>query len=432
MGVDHPHILVPLAMWRQQHSVTHDTFYMLYPRAECNLKDEMRKYRKRPKLEKRFVKNLVAQLFHLADALQQIHLLRKQSGLVEDGQIPSNFVSAPDEPGRSSLHPSAAGRNSERTAYYHHDLKSENILVFKDGSWKISDFGTAGITQAISGRSVLQVNEVQSGDPIYRPPDHAMGKRTVRPYDIWCFGCILLEILLTVFQESTDDQLDEFHVEDPASHRLDVFDIERALSVEEQVGSAGLFWYEKADGSFDLRQPVKDRLGELHRRTRSYDQFHELVQLAEDMLAIQPSKRPPAEKVLARMRTVFLQVNRNLDLNENFYTEPNSVPPLFATQPTMDGTSQGSSPRAATPTRHLSPSDMRRTRRHSAPTNGLAQLQMTGGPSSHALPDFETAVDGTPTTPAVWVSYADNISLTASDEGAASGEEATRESTRSG
>ncbi|KIX10394.1 uncharacterized protein Z518_01476 [Rhinocladiella mackenziei CBS 650.93] len=439
MGVQHNNILLPLAMWRQQDAGSDDRFYMLYPKAQCNLKEHLRKDRKLPRLEKKFVEHLVLQLRNLADALESIHLLRKRSGLMEEEPKQSDFSGVPNESASSSLHPSAAEKKPRKAAY-HHDLKPENILVFDDGTWKISDFGTAGVIQAISGGSIFDVTEIQSGDPIYSPPDHAMKNRTARPYDVWCFGCILLEILLTIFEEGTADQLDEFPSKSPEPHRLDKFYCDRADSVD-GVAVAGLFWYQRDDGQFDLRKPVKERLATLHRRTKDYDQFDALVQLAEDMLSIHASKRPSAEKVSARMRKIYVQVTHNLKTNEDFYAIPGSLAQPYASRPTTDAGSHGSSltiddkiPHewSSTHTRHLSLPELRRNRRHSAPNSSLARLDIAGGPANYPDSNYQTEVDGTATTPTVRVHYADRISLASSNDEAVPAEEAQRESSGEG
>jgi serine/threonine protein kinase len=411
-------------MWRQQNVGTDDNFYMLYPKAQCNLKDYMRRYRKVPTLNKQFVEHWILQLHNLADALEAIHSLRKRSGLVEDDPEHAGPSDIHTGSVRSSLQPPSAERKPQK-AGYHHDLKPENILVFDDGTWKISDFGTAGLTQVIYGRGYLEANDIHPGDPIYSPPDLAMGKRTARSYDVWCFGCILLEILLTMFQNNTGDQLDEVQSAEPAPHRLDAFYAERANSVQ-GVAAAADFWYKKANGKPALRPPVEERISMLRRRTKDYDQFDALTELVQDMLDVEASKRPSAEKVSAGMRRIWRQVTRNLMMNENFYTVPGSLPQPYVSRPTTEGESQSSSPKTtdnfsngvpSTQTRHLQPPEHRRVRRYSAPSPNHVLLDLGNDLSNGVDSSHETAVTGTPTTPIIQVhypdpvNYADNISL---------------------
>lgn len=416
-------------MWRQQNVGTDDNFYMLYPKAMCNLKDFMRRYRKIPTLNKQFVEDWIFQLHNLADALEAIHSLRKPSGLVEDDREHPDSLGIHTGSVTSSLQPPSAERKPQK-AGYHHDLKPENILVFDDGTWKISDFGTAGVTQVIYGRGYLEAHDINPGDPIYSPPELAMGKRTARSYDMWCFGCILLEILITMFQDNTGDQLDEVQSADPAPHRLDAFYTERANSVQ-GVAATAVFWYQNDNDKPALRPPVEERLAMLERRTRDYDQFDALTELARDMLDVEPSGRPSAEEVSARMRGIWRRVTRNLMMNENFYTVPGSLPQPNVSRPTTEGESQSSSPKTtdnfsnginSTHTRLLQPPELRRTRRHSAPSSNHVLLDLGNVLSNGADFSYETAVDGTPTTPIIQVhypdpsNYADRISLGSHDD----------------
>lgn len=332
MNVSHTNILLPLAMWRQANIDGVDKFYMLYPKAQRNLKDYMKTYRKTPALTRDFVEHLMLQIWNLTDALESMHLLSRRLGLGEDGT-------------QSSLHPKSAETRSQHGTY-HHDLKPDNILVFADGTWKISDFGTAGITQAISGpNGMLNFNSPQLGDPVYSPPDLAQGKYTARGYDIWCFGCILLEILLTVFQDNTPDHLDAWDPDNQALHRLEQFYIDRADSVQDTDATA-LFWFKTPEGGCVLRQPVIDRFEMLRRRTKEQDQFDVLTELAINMMSIDPAHRPSAMEVAHRMKTLRAQVLHNLKLNETFYLIPGSIAQPWASRKTTEEGHYGSSPTA--------------------------------------------------------------------------------------
>lgn len=148
MNMFHNNILLPLAMWRQENTEGDDMFYILYPKAQYDLKDYMRPHRRTPSLTRDFVEHLMLQIWNRADALESMHLLSRRLGLVEDST-------------QSTVHPEPAETPLQYAAYYH-DLKHDNILVFEDGTWKISDFGTAGVTQAISGgKSIFEVTDVQ-------------------------------------------------------------------------------------------------------------------------------------------------------------------------------------------------------------------------------------------------------------------------------
>jgi len=437
MGINHRNILVPLAMWRQKDPGAGDRFNMLFPKAKYNLKEHLRTFKVPPRREKEFVLALFQQLRDISDGLDKIHLIRKHSGLTGGNQEQFQPPTISRANSASLLEPPID--KSRYGIVYHHDLKPENILIFEDGTWKISDFGTAKITEAVSGRSIAQMAGFQAGDEVYSPPDRTMGKSTARPYDVWCFGCILLEILLTLFHETTPGEFDTTPDNSSASepvHRLDAFYLERAESTKE-VGSVAYFWCRNKDApeKFDLREPVKERFSMLKRQTKEYDQFDALVLLAQDMMAIDPSRRPSAERVLARMKEIHENVTHNLTLDEDFYITAGTIAERWASRPTTEaGGSQGSRQRythhlqseRAPPQspKHLSPTEVSKTRRHSAPGSKsiLNRLDIAGGPGFDASREFQTAVEGTPSSPAVRV-YPDNISLGSTDGAATSGEE---------
>ncbi len=416
MGIKHRNILVPLAMWRQEDPGYGDKFNMLYSKAKCNLVDHLRSFKTPPRLEKQFVEHLIQQVRDLADALEKIHALRKHSGLFVEQQQQVEPLSEARQTSISWLQPPSAETERYRTAC-HHDLKPENILIFEDDAWKISDFGTPAITQAVSGSSVVEMADLQSGDPIYSPPDHAMGERTARAYDIWCFGCILLEILLTLFYEATPGEMDETQI----VHRLDTFYMERANSVQ-SVSPVALFWYRKMDKDgtykFELREPVKQRFKMLYRQTKAFDQFPALVQLAEDMMSIRPRGRGSAERALARLKLIQYNITNNLSANENFYLSPGNIAQRWASRPLTDRSSvsfaqqtdQLTNKHTLLRARHLPLPEAPRARRNSDPGKALALLERSAKKTFEILPIYQIALEKALASPAAQ-KQDDNISM---------------------
>jgi serine/threonine protein kinase len=129
-----------------------------------------------------------AQLLGLARALQKIHYCRED--------LNSNDSTSPDggvqEYGR------------------HGDLKPENILWFKDksgiggersslGTLKIADFGFADFHSKHS-RSNVQRSAVGGFTQTYSAPEFDVDERVSPQYDIWSFGCIMMQFVVWYLQ----------------------------------------------------------------------------------------------------------------------------------------------------------------------------------------------------------------------------------------
>jgi serine/threonine-protein kinase len=70
----------------------------------------------------------------------------------------------------------------------HRDLKPANVMIDGQGRAKITDFGLAGLEEAIAGA------DVQSGTPAYMAPEQISGKEVTVKSDIYSLGLLLYEI----------------------------------------------------------------------------------------------------------------------------------------------------------------------------------------------------------------------------------------------
>src|SRR5258708_20852245 len=83
---------------------------------------------------------------------------------------------------------------AHRKGIAHRDLKAANILVTKQHGIKLLDFGLARIA-AGSGDSTLTQAGERMGTPAYMAPEQWEGKPGDARTDIYCFGCVLYEML---------------------------------------------------------------------------------------------------------------------------------------------------------------------------------------------------------------------------------------------
>src|SRR5262249_31207626 len=83
---------------------------------------------------------------------------------------------------------------AHQSGIVHRDLKPGNILLTKDGTPKVTDFGLA---RRLEGNGGLTLSGVPAGTPSYRPPEQARGKRqAIGPAtDVYALGAILYEML---------------------------------------------------------------------------------------------------------------------------------------------------------------------------------------------------------------------------------------------
>jgi len=70
----------------------------------------------------------------------------------------------------------------------HRDLKSDNLLVTRDWTAKVGDFG---LTRFLSEKKAM----TQVGTPMWMAPEIIMGKKYTEKADVYAFGIILWEIL---------------------------------------------------------------------------------------------------------------------------------------------------------------------------------------------------------------------------------------------
>ena len=174
-----------------------DEFFLLFPLAACSLKDCFNKQDHVG--NEKYFRWMLGQLLGLAEGIRAIH---------GDTEPDSNFLTVPQETGQ--------------VLGYHHDLKPDNVLLRKDsenaetpfnelemefGRLQISDFGLGRFRDAATGSVSVNIK----GTPTYAAPESVTHGSQSRPYDIWSYGCIVLEALVWLLEgpEGLNEFIDE-------------------------------------------------------------------------------------------------------------------------------------------------------------------------------------------------------------------------------
>jgi serine/threonine protein kinase len=163
-GRSHDHLVTLLMTWRMD-----DRHYFLFPAAECDLLSYWED--KHPTIDFRdtpAIQWLSAQIRGMTEALAVIHNPTRQ---LEEQQ--------------------RFGR--------HGDLKAENILWYPSNDYErgifvIADFGLGALNTEKSRSNIPGENIPTT--PGYRPPECDLeGGLISRSFDVWTFGCLLLEMI---------------------------------------------------------------------------------------------------------------------------------------------------------------------------------------------------------------------------------------------
>lgn len=160
----------------------------------------------------------------------------------------------------------------------HRDMKAANILITKDGTLKLADFGLA---RAVSPKNSKYTNRVVT--LWYRPPELLLGERNYGPpVDLWGAGCIMAEMWTRspIMQGQSEP------------HQLQLIgQLCGSITPEVWPNVEKLELYNKMELKKDLKRRVKDRL-------KAYVKDPYALDLLDRLLTLNPDTRVDADSAL--------------------------------------------------------------------------------------------------------------------------------------
>ncbi|KAH3919720.1 hypothetical protein HBH56_017910 [Parastagonospora nodorum] len=268
----HPHLIRLLATYTYRNH-----FNLIFPWADGNLKEFWEK--RFPDLgmareDPNIVKWISAQILGLSKALKLIHYCEI------DEANPQGLTA--DELKR--LH----GR--------HGDLKPENILWFKDhksvsdqavtGVLQIGDFGFADFHSKDS-RSLVRRSAVNGVTETYSAPEFDVTRQVSPQFDIWSFGCILLQFVVWYMY---------------GWRGIEGFSSERIKDSKILIFPSDNFYSLEVGGTNGYKGRAKHSVVEMFRRLKreaSNDYILDLVECIEtDLLRVDNTKRAKIETIV--------------------------------------------------------------------------------------------------------------------------------------
>lgn len=163
----------------------------------------------------------------------------------------------------------------------HRDMKAANILITKNGTLKLADFGLARAFSKNRGQPNRYTNRVVT--LWYRPPELLLGERNYGPpIDMWGAGCIMAELWTRspIMQGSTEQ------------HQLNLISqLCGSITPEVWPGVEALDMYSKLELPKSQKRKVKDRL-------KPYVRDQYALDCLDKLLTLDPKQRIDADNAL--------------------------------------------------------------------------------------------------------------------------------------
>jgi serine/threonine protein kinase len=290
-SLEHEHIIRLLASYTKD-----GKNHFLFPLASCNLDEYMDNYRAH--FSKDFVVWLLGQFIGLADGIKVIH---RKTSVREEFQ--SSIDLAPGDNAAQQL--LNVPKPQLASTGFHHDLKASNILFFESPArFQIIDFGVSKF-HVLSEDERTRGTKHPRGTTTYQGPESRVGKKDAtgqtvrldisRPYDVWSFGCIMIEILVWLLLGGADRA---------------AFGDQRFGPVEDgsEVEESDAFWV--ASRHFEtarVRPAVTAILDKLRKSERAQlvPDVCRWIDLAGTMLEVDPQERVTIVDVHERLESIL-------------------------------------------------------------------------------------------------------------------------------
>jgi uncharacterized RDD family membrane protein YckC/tRNA A-37 threonylcarbamoyl transferase component Bud32 len=97
-----------------------------------------------------------------------------------------------EEARRAMIQVARGLRDAARAGIVHRDIKPSNLLVSRQGTIKIADFGVA---KPLSGSSSMTHDGMVVGTPLYMAPEQARGEKVDARADMYALGCTFFHMI---------------------------------------------------------------------------------------------------------------------------------------------------------------------------------------------------------------------------------------------
>lgn len=279
----HPHLIRLLATYLHQQK-----YHLMFPWADANL----RKYwedRPFPKFDTATVLWSLKQMTGIAEALVRIHKCPTIP-------IPADYEVRVQDDAELRV------QQGEEKFGRHGDIKSENILWFKqssevedeNGVLQIADFGL-GRFHGRESRSQVPPDTVFATQT-YEPPELKLRQPVSRAYDIWSLGCLYLEFITWLLKGSAQiDSFSDFRGKTSSIDGIYVNDDCFFVIIRDDKG---------VPTAAKVREEVIEWVNMLHEHEKCSDLVHDLLDLIVTHLLVVNSKdRIKADRLNRQLKT---------------------------------------------------------------------------------------------------------------------------------